>query len=156
MEEKIVLIINEMAEYLNVSQMKKLQEVLLQTFSENNVPKEEISNNEYLQLFLDAKKIEGCSSRTLQYYNATVERMLQNIEKPIRKISTEEIRKYLVEYQKINNCSKATVDNIRRNISSFFSWLEEEDYWETTFSICTGLHEAGKTQRILFVYRHKL
>lgn len=54
--------------------------------------------------------------------------MLQNIEQPVRKISTEEIRKYLVDYQKINNCSKVTVDNIRRNISSFFSWLEEEDY----------------------------
>lgn len=54
--------------------------------------------------------------------------MLKNIKQPIRKISTEEIRKYLVDYQKINNCSKVTVDNIRRNISSFFSWLEEEDY----------------------------
>ncbi len=128
MEEKIVLIINEMADYLNVSQMKKLQEVLLQTFSENKIRKEETSNSDYLQLFLDAKKIEGCSSRTIQYYCSTIERMLQNIEQPIRKISTEEIRKYLVDYQKINNCSKVTVDNIRRNISSFFSWLEEEDY----------------------------
>lgn len=79
-------------------------------------------------MFLDAKKIEGCSARTIQYYSSTVERMLRNIEQPIRKISTEEIRKYLVDYQKINNCSKVTVDNIRRNISSFFSWLEEEDY----------------------------
>lgn len=128
MEEKIVLIINEMADYLNVSQMKKLQEVLLQTFSENKISKEETSNNDYLQLFLDAKKIEGCSERTIQYYSSTVERMLQDIEQPIRKITTEEIRKYLVNYQKINNCSKVTVDNIRRNISSFFSWLEEEDY----------------------------
>lgn len=128
MEEKIVLIINEMADYLNVSQMKKLQEVLLQTFSENKIPKKEISNIEYLQLFLDAKKIEGCSARTIQYYSSTLERMFQNIKKPIRKITTEEIRKYLVDYQKINNCGKVTVDNIRRNISSFFSWLEEEDY----------------------------
>lgn len=128
MEEKIVLIINKMADYLNISQMKKLQEVLLQTFSENKISKEETSNNDYLQLFLDAKKIEGCSSRTIQYYSTTVEHMLQNIEQPIRKITTEEIRKYLVDYQKINNCSKVTVDNIRRNISSFFSWLEEEDY----------------------------
>ncbi len=128
MEEKIVLIINEMADYLNVSQMKKLQEVLLQTFSENQMPKKEISNNDYLQLFLDAKKIEGCSVRTIQYYSSTIERMFQDIKQPIRKISTEEIRKYLVDYQKINNCSKVTVDNIRRNISSFFSWLEEEDY----------------------------
>ena len=128
MEEKIVLIINEMAEYLNISQMKKLQEVLLRTFSEQNAKKEEISNTEYLQLFLDAKRIEGCSERTIQYYNTTVEKMLHHITAPVRKMTTEEIRKYLVEYQKINNCSKVTVDNIRRNISSFFSWLEEEDY----------------------------
>lgn len=128
MEEKIVKIINEMADYLNISQMKKLQEVLLQTFSENAIQKEEISNDEYLRLFLDAKRIEGCSERTIQYYSVTVERMLQSVENPVRKISTEEIRKYLVDYQKINDCSKVTVDNIRRNISSFFSWLEEEDY----------------------------
>lgn len=128
MEEKIVLIINEMAEYLNISQMKKLQEVLLRTFSEQDAKKEEISNAEYLQLFLDAKRIEGCSERTIQYYNTTVEKMLHHITAPVRKMTTEEIRKYLVEYQKINNCSKVTVDNIRRNISSFFSWLEEEDY----------------------------
>ena len=128
MEEKIVLIINEMADYLSVSQMKKLQEVMLRTFSEKEICKEETSNGDYLQLFLDAKKIEGCSDRTIHYYRSTVEGMFQSIETPIRKITTEEIRKYLVEYQKINNCGKVTIDNIRRNISSFFSWLEEEDY----------------------------
>ena len=128
MEEKLVKILNEMTEYLNISQMKKLQEVLLENLSENEVQKENISNAEYLTLFLDAKKIEGCSARTIQYYQVTVERLLSCIETPIRKITTDEIRKYLVEYQKINNCGKVTIDNIRRNISSFFSWLEEEDY----------------------------
>lgn len=128
MEEKVVSIINEMAEYLNVSQMKKLQEVLLKTFSEHKAAKAEISNSEYLQLFLDAKKIEGCSERTIQYYRTTIERLLNTVNTPIRKVTTEEIRHYLVGYQKINNCSKVTVDNVRRNISSFFSWLEEEDY----------------------------
>lgn len=128
MEEKVVKIINEMAEYLNVSQMKKLQEVLLKTFSEQESVKTEISNYEYLQLFLDAKRIEGCSERTIQYYRTTIEKLLLNITTPIRKITTEEVRHYLVGYQKINNCSKVTVDNVRRNISSFFSWLEEEDY----------------------------
>lgn len=128
MEEKIVKIINEMAEYLNVSQMKKLQEVLLSTFSEKESTKIEIDNGEFLRLFLDAKKIEGCSERTLQYYKTTIEKLLESITTPIRKITTEEIRHYLVEYQKINGCGKVTVDNVRRNISSFFSWLEEEDY----------------------------
>ena len=128
MEEKVVKIINEMAEYLNVSQMKKLQEVLLQTFSEKESAKIEMCNDEYLQLFLDAKKIEGCSERTIQYYRSTIEKLFQYVSSSIRKITTEEIRHYLVEYQKINGCSKVTVDNVRRNISSFFSWLEEEDY----------------------------
>ena len=128
MEEKVVKIINEMAEYLSVSQMKKLQEVLLKTFSEQEAEKVEVSNQQYLQLFLDAKKIEGCSERTLQYYRTTMERLFISVETSIRKITTEEIRHYLVAYQQINNCSKVTVDNVRRNISSFFSWLEEEDY----------------------------
>ena len=128
MEEKVVKIINEMAEYLNVSQMKKLQEVLLQTFSEHESERKEISNQEYLQLFLDAKRIEGCSERTIQYYRTTIEKLLFTVPTSIRKITTEEIRHYLVEYQQINDCSKVTVDNVRRNISSFFSWLEEEDY----------------------------
>ena len=128
MEERIVKVINEMAEYLNVSQMKKLQEVLLKTFSEQEISKETIANEEYLRLFLDAKKIEGCSYRTVQYYRTTIEKLLLHTDTPIRKITTEEIRRYLVEYQQINNCSKVTIDNVRRNISSFFSWLEEEDY----------------------------
>ena len=109
-------------------QMKKLQEVLIWNLSEGEPQKEEISNTEYLKMFLDAKRIEGCSVRTLQYYETTVRHMLKYISTPIRKVTTDEIRAYLVEYQKINNCGKTTVDNIRRNISSFFSWLEEEDY----------------------------
>ena len=128
MEEKLVTILNEMAEYLNIAQMKKLQEVLLKNLAENAPQKAEISNAAYLQMFLDSKRIEGCSERTLQYYRVTVERLLQTVTTPIRKICTEEIREYLSGYQQINGCSKVTVDNIRRNISSFSSWLEEEDY----------------------------
>lgn len=128
MEEKLVNILNEMAEVLSIPQMKKLQEVLIRNLNESVLTEETISNQDYLQLFLEAKKIEGCSDRTLQYYRVTIEKLLGKIEEPIRKISTEQIRLYLSEYQKINNCSKVTVDNVRRNISSFFSWLEEEDY----------------------------
>lgn len=128
MEEKLVKILNEMAEYLSVPQMKKLQEVLLKTLTEVTIQQEKIENTEYLTLFLDAKRIEGCSERTLQYYKVTVEHMLTKISTPIRKMTTDEIRTYLVEYQKCGGCSKVTIDNIRRNISSFFSWLEEEDY----------------------------
>ena len=128
MEEKLVNILNEMAEVLSITQMKKLQEVLLRNLSESSVQSSSISNQEYMKLYLEAKKIEGCSERTLQYYRVTIEKLLRKIEEPIRKINTEQIRAYLSEYQQINNCSKVTVDNVRRNISSFFSWLEEEDY----------------------------
>ena len=128
MEEKLVKILNEMADYLNISQMKKLQETLLKHLAENEAKTEEIPNVEYLKMFIDAKQIEGCSERTLRYYRVTIEHMLGSIETPIRKITTDEIRGYLVDYQKVNNCSKVTVDNVRRNMSSFFSWLEEEDY----------------------------
>lgn len=128
MEEKLVNILNAMADFLSVAQMKKLQEVLLKELTEKTTKKEQISNIEYLKMFLNAKKIEGCSERTLKYYQVTVEHLLKNVTTQIRRITTEEIRNYLVEYQKINNCSKVTIDNIRRNISSFFTWLEEEDY----------------------------
>lgn len=128
MDEKLVSILNEMADYLNIAQMKKLQEVLLKNLFDETPQKEEISNNEYLKMFIDAKRIEGCSMRTLSYYQVTVEHLLSQITCPIRKITTDQIRCYLANYQKRNNCSKVTVDNIRRNISSFFSWLEEEDY----------------------------
>ena len=131
MEEKLVRILNDMAEFLNISQMKKLQEVLLQHLAENAKKQDDIENEEYLRLFLEAKKIEGCSERTLKYYRVTVEHMLRPILTPIRKMTTEEIRTYLVEYQKINNCGKVTIDNVRRNMSSFFAhyqWLLFHNY----------------------------
>lgn len=75
MEEKIVIILNEMSEYLSIAQMKKLQEVILKTFAENEADKQEISNADFLKMFSDAKRIEGCSERTIQYYHATVEKL---------------------------------------------------------------------------------
>lgn len=128
MEEKIVTILNEMSEFLSVPQMKKLQEVMLNTFAEKELEKKQISNEEYLEMFLDAKTIEGCSERTILYYKVTIKKMFESVTDMVRKITTEDMRSYLSEYQKQNNCSKVTIDNVRRNISSFFSWLEEENY----------------------------
>jgi len=127
-EEKIVTIINDMSEVLNAAQLRKLQEVLLQRLSENEAMEKPASNSEYLEMFLNAKKIEGCSDRTIKYYRDTIARMIEKVDSPIRKITTEDMRAYLSDYQNMNHCGKATVDNIRRNISSFFSWLEEENY----------------------------
>lgn len=128
MEEKIVAVLNEMSEYLSIVQMKKLQEVIIKTFAENEAVKTDIANDEFLKMFLAAKRIEGCSDRTISYYQTTVKHLLSKTETSVRKITTEEMREYLSNYQKRNDCSNVTIDNVRRNISSFFSWLEEEDY----------------------------
>ena len=128
MEEKIVIVLNEMSAYLSIAQMKKLQEVIISTFAENEAVRKDISNDEFLEMYLAAKQIEGCSERTINYYRVTVEHLLSQIDTSVRKITTEEMREYLANYQKRNNCSNVTIDNVRRNISSFFSWLEEEDY----------------------------
>ena len=128
MNEKFIEIINDMADVLNAAQLKRLQEVLLKRLVKDEPEKKMISNEEYLNKFLEATKIEGCSERTIKYYKVTVEQLLKKVLHPIRKVTTEQMREYLVDYQKINNCGKTTIDNVRRNISSFFSWLEEEDY----------------------------
>lgn len=128
MDEKLVTILNEMSEYLSIAQMKKLQEVLIRTLNENEATVKEVSNEEYMKLFLNAKRIEGCSDRTIKYYNDTIITFFRSVSTTIRKVTTDEIRSFLVDYQQVNHCSKVTVDNVRRNISSFFSWLEEEDY----------------------------
>lgn len=128
MEEKIVNILNEMADFLNISQLKKLQEVILKHLAENEAEKADISNEEYLKLFLDAKRIEGCSERTIDYYSKTVTHLITTVSTPVRRVTTEQMREYLADYQKINNCTNVTVDNVRRNISEFLFWLEEEDY----------------------------
>lgn len=128
MKEKIVAVLNEMSEYLSIAQMKKLQEVIIKTFAENEAAKTDIANDEFLKMFLASKRIEGCSDRTISYYQTTVKHLLSKTENSVRKITTEEMREYLSNYQKRNDCSNVTIDNVRRNISSFFSWLEEEDY----------------------------
>ena len=129
MGREIYDIINDMAEVLNASQMQKLQEVLVKRLSENTVSDYlQTTNVEFLDMFITAKHLEGCSDKTIRYYRCNIEKMLDTINIPVIKITTEMLRKYLVEYQTINNCGKVTIDNIRRSLSTFFSWLEEEDY----------------------------
>lgn len=128
MEKQIQNIINDMSEMLDIAQMKKLQEVLIARLTIIHMEPEENDNLSYLNLFLTAKRIEGCSERTIEYYKSTIKTMLKKIDIPVRKMTTKLLREYLSQYQGINNCSKVTIDNIRRNLSSFFSWLEEEDY----------------------------
>ena len=129
MKEVIINVLNDMSGDLSILQMKKLQEVLLKRLGESKETESApATNEEYMKMFLHAKRIEGCSERTLTYYKSSVESLLNKIDTPVRKITTEDIRSYLSDYQKINDCGKTTLDNIRRNVSSFFSWLEEEDH----------------------------
>lgn len=129
MENAVYHILNEMSGILNINQLKKLQVTLLKYLNnEGCAAQEETSNEQYLEMFLAAKDIEGCSARTVTYYRVTISHMLSKIKVPIRQITTEMLREYLTDYQKINNCGKVTLDNVRRNLSSFFSWLESEDY----------------------------
>lgn len=87
-----------------------------------------MSNEDYLNMFLSAKDIEGCSPKTLKYYKDILVKFIKKTEKSIKDVTTDDIRLYFVNYKNNNNCGASTMDNIRRVFSSFFAWLEEEDY----------------------------
>ncbi len=134
-DEVIKAIESEMLKCLNAEQMKKLDHTLAHILWDLEIVKKEnkeivaeLSNEELLQAFLDAKSLEGCSPKTVKYYKITIERMLTDIVKNSVSITTEDLRQYLTDYQKINNCSKGNLDNIRRIFSSYFMWLENENY----------------------------
>lgn len=129
MENRIFKILSDMSEDLSYQQLEKLQEVLfLRLNSENEEEERVLDNYDYLELFVSAKRVEGCTERTIDYYRVTIENMLSEIDVPVRRITTEILRDYLTTYQLKNSCSKVTIDNVRRNLSSFFSWLEDEDH----------------------------
>lgn len=129
MQNTIFNILNDMSEALNIQQMRLLQETLIKRLQDDSeIEPQVLDNLEYLNMFVAAKKIEGCSERTIEYYKVTIYNMFKKISIPIRQITTDDLREYLTEYQLKSGCSKVTVDNIRRNLSSFFSWLEDEDH----------------------------
>lgn len=121
-----------MLPYLNNEQLKNLQDSLYLVLSKYEIGLCEGINFEHetelVDKFISAKKIEGCSEKTLNYYRKTIETMVSGINKKPSNITTDDLRVYLAEYQKNNNSSKVTMDNIRRIVSTFFSWLEDEDY----------------------------
>ena len=94
----------------------------------NNVVQDFQTNEKLIELFLSAKRVEGCSEKSLKYYKSTIESMLDTMEKNVQEIATDDLRMYLTDYQKNKQSSRVTIDNIRRILSSFFAWLEDEDY----------------------------
>ncbi len=121
-----------MLPYLNSMQMIKLSKVLetiLQGLDTDTLEAEaKLDSDSLLAAFITAKKLEGCSEKTLAYYQKSIEAVLQAIGKEVRQITTDDLRAYLTSYQATNGVSKVTIDNVRRNLSSFFAWLEDEDF----------------------------
>lgn len=125
-------IVQKMLPYLDNAQMQKLQETLQYTLFNyeitGDIKAEEDDTQKLVESFLYAKRIEGCSEKTIKYYSATIEAMLVTVDKGVRHIHTDDLRAYLTNYQENHGSSRVTIDNIRRILSSFFSWLEDEDY----------------------------
>ena len=125
-----------MLPYLDNAQLKQLHDVLNHAFwnksiseADSSLPaQEEISNFELLDIFISSKRVEGCSEKTLKYYKAVITRLLETLDRNITHVTTDDLRQYLAAHQQKNECSKANIDNIRRILSSFFSWLEDENY----------------------------
>lgn len=125
-------VIQKMLPYLNTAQNEKLREVL-QCILINydvieNEKQEKTLEQNFVELFLSAKRVEGCSTKSLTYYKATIDAMFDDLQKDVKEIVTDDIRGYLTKYQEKKKSSNITIDNIRRILSSFFSWLEDEEY----------------------------
>lgn len=135
MKQKVINeVMQGMLGCLNNAQLERLQEVLEHALFHKQVSETEeevnaaLTNERLLDNFLAAKRIEGCSEKSLTYYRTTIEAMTAKVGKNVRDMVTDDLRTYLTEYQQKKNSCKVTVDNIRRILSSFFSWLEDEDY----------------------------
>ena len=137
MKQKIIAdVLQGMQRHLDNAEMQLLRELLESCFAGvdivENMPlclTDSVEENQReLDLFIAAKRTEGCSEKSLKYYRTTIDTMLQSVGKAIKHIDTDDLRAYLMDYQSRKQSSKVTIDNIRRILSSFFAWLEDEDY----------------------------
>lgn len=134
MKQQIITdVVQQMLPHLDNVQLKQLQKVLEHTLFGCEITRQDEKeatndNPKLVDDFVAAKRIEGCSEKTLKYYRTTIDAMMISVDKSIRHIQTEDLRTYLTDYQSKNQSSRVTIDNIRRILSSFFSWLEDEDY----------------------------
>lgn len=140
METIVNSVLSEIQPILKSSQLKRLKDALNRAFE----PKRNETNETLLRTFLTAKEVEGCSTKTLQYYDDTLARALAAIGKPIGVIGSDDLRRYLNDYEAVCHTGKATIDNIRRIMSSFFSWLKDEDY--TVKSPVRRIHRVKTAQ----------
>ena len=122
---EIAEILNKSSSFLNQTQIEKMNGVLEGMLEKEKVPP---SNKKLLRLFETAKNVEGCSPKSMKYYLYILSSFFKQVKIPVKNITTDDIRNYLDSYASNSNTSKVSMDNIRRVLSSFFSWLEEEDY----------------------------
>ena len=135
-EQLTTKITRQMLPYLDNAQMEQLQEVLSHCFWGVQITsdpdavqhKEKETNSELLEMFISAKRVEGCSEKTLKYYKVTLVRLFDGMDMHVTHMKTDDLRNYLSDYQQTSQCTKANIDNIRRILSSFFAWLEDENY----------------------------
>ena len=121
----------QMLPYLNNEQLLKLQETMeiaLENYTVDEDNHQQDCPLDIVETFISAKRVEGCSEKTLTYYKNTIEALLKKLQKSFQQITTDDLRNYLTSYQKEKKSSRVTIDNIRRILTSFFSWLEDEDY----------------------------
>lgn len=158
MKETIINeVVQGMLPFLDNGQLAELQKVMRQALHGKTIFEEEINegetaeeNKKIADAFIAAKRVEGCSEKSLKYYSATIDALLSALGKDIRRISTDDLREYLTEYQNGKHASKVTIDNIRRIFSSFFSWLEDEDY--IVKSPVRRIHKVKTTSSIKEIY----
>lgn len=126
-------VLQNMIHQLKDEQYEKLKEVLDMVLVNYKIEeiKDELNgedNQHYVESFLSSKRLEGCSEKTLHYYESTIQILLDKVQKHVKHVTTDDLRKYLTDYQNDHKSSRVTIDNIRRILSSFFSWLEDKDY----------------------------
>lgn len=127
----IIEIEQRMSKHLDNHQLQSLHDVLTTCITERYVPSNidyQMTDQQLTDAFISAKRVEGCSEKTLNYYSTTIDNVMKAISKPIRQVTTDDLRVYLASYQQNKGVSKVTIDNVRRIMSSFFSWLEDEDH----------------------------
>ena len=147
-------VINNTIYFLDNNQRVKLKEILteiclnyqIEIIEQSKNQEIQINNTDILNKFIVAKEIEGCSTRTLNYYKDNISKMLDTIELPIDEITTEILRNYLADYKSNSNAGMVTIDNIRRTLSSFFAWLENEDY--IVKSPVRRIHKVKATKKV--------
>ena len=147
-------VVNETIDFLDNNQRIKLKEILteiciyyrIEKLEQSQKEETQKNNTNVLNRFISSKEIEGCSTRTLNYYRDNINKMLDTVNLPIDEITTEILRNYLSDYKSNSNAGMVTIDNIRRTLSSFFAWLENEDY--IVKSPVRRIHKVKTTRRV--------